>query len=434
MCGRFTRTFTWDQANLFLDISGPPLNLRPRHNVVPSQEAAVVRADRPPQSFDAALGPRAGMGQGPAHRPQAHQRTFGDGVDQALVPGRVRLPPLSDPGGRVLRMEAHERGEATLAYRHEESRTVRLRWPLGAPVRAGRRSGSDGDLYHSHDPRQRDRGAATGCPLASAAFGPWLACVEVALGPYPPEVMTAWPVSSLVNRPANDDASSRFRRPSKSGSASAAFTIRCTEDTPPSNPISGSVRCCRDGGPTLTAIPQPATDSLPPAVRAPPGPGPPLGERDRQPWGERVDSRADNPQPAIRTCDLQVMSMARYRTAPLRNSVPPPCAGASIGLPPPTSLSLYASYASAIHEIGWAVFFARFYGSFFARLYALRASARIRSGRRRPAELEMRLRRRPCAKRGGFRALRPAEPWCSRGEASGTLLPSALAPRFGHDS
>ena len=41
--------------------------------------------------------------------------------------------------------------------------------------------------------------------LAPEAFGPWLAGAEVPLGPYPPEAITAWPVSAFVNRPANDD-------------------------------------------------------------------------------------------------------------------------------------------------------------------------------------------------------------------------------------
>ena len=33
-------------ADLLLGLSGAPLNLQPRYNVVPAQEAAVVRADR----------------------------------------------------------------------------------------------------------------------------------------------------------------------------------------------------------------------------------------------------------------------------------------------------------------------------------------------------------------------------------------------------
>ena len=46
VCGRFTQTFTWDRADLLLGLSGTPLNLRPRYNVAPGQEVAVVRAGR----------------------------------------------------------------------------------------------------------------------------------------------------------------------------------------------------------------------------------------------------------------------------------------------------------------------------------------------------------------------------------------------------
>ena len=41
--------------------------------------------------------------------------------------------------------------------------------------------------------------------LAPRAFDPWLAGDAVELGPFPPETMTLHPVSTLVNRPANDD-------------------------------------------------------------------------------------------------------------------------------------------------------------------------------------------------------------------------------------
>ena len=41
--------------------------------------------------------------------------------------------------------------------------------------------------------------------LAPRAFDPWLAGDAVGLGPFPPERMTLHPVSTLVNRPANDD-------------------------------------------------------------------------------------------------------------------------------------------------------------------------------------------------------------------------------------
>ena len=41
--------------------------------------------------------------------------------------------------------------------------------------------------------------------LPPEAYGPWLAGEDVPLAPYPADDMTAHPVSTLVNRPANDD-------------------------------------------------------------------------------------------------------------------------------------------------------------------------------------------------------------------------------------
>ena len=46
MCGCFTQIFAWDQADLLLDLAGPPPSLQPRYNVAPIQEVAVVRANR----------------------------------------------------------------------------------------------------------------------------------------------------------------------------------------------------------------------------------------------------------------------------------------------------------------------------------------------------------------------------------------------------
>ena len=40
--------------------------------------------------------------------------------------------------------------------------------------------------------------------LGPRAFDPWLAGDAVELGAFPPEAMTLHPVSTLVNRPAND--------------------------------------------------------------------------------------------------------------------------------------------------------------------------------------------------------------------------------------
>ena len=44
MCGRFTQRMTWRELHELMNLIGTPLNLRPRYNVAPSQDVAVVRA------------------------------------------------------------------------------------------------------------------------------------------------------------------------------------------------------------------------------------------------------------------------------------------------------------------------------------------------------------------------------------------------------
>ena len=44
MCGRFTQRLSWAELHELMDLIGPPRNLRPRYNVAPSQDVAVVRA------------------------------------------------------------------------------------------------------------------------------------------------------------------------------------------------------------------------------------------------------------------------------------------------------------------------------------------------------------------------------------------------------
>ena len=210
MCGRFTQTFSWDRADRFLDLSGPPLNLQPRYNVAPSQGAAVVRADRdgrrrlsmlcwgliPAWAKDQRVGRKLINARSETARTKPSFRAAfaarrclipTDGFYEWKREGGAKQPWLigmkdrgpfafgglwerwSAPGGGADAMETF----AILTTAANE--TV-------API-------------HDRMP----------VILPREAFGPWLAGAEVALGPYPPEAMTAWPVSALVNRPANDD-------------------------------------------------------------------------------------------------------------------------------------------------------------------------------------------------------------------------------------
>ena len=45
MCGRFTQRFTWREIVALLRLEGPPRNLRPRYNLAPGQDAAVLRLE-----------------------------------------------------------------------------------------------------------------------------------------------------------------------------------------------------------------------------------------------------------------------------------------------------------------------------------------------------------------------------------------------------
>ena len=209
MCGRFTQTFTWDQADLLLNLAGPPLNLQPRYNVAPSQDVAVVRADRE--------GRRLSM------------------LRWGLVPGWARDPRLGHKLINARSETAREKPSfrAAFAFRrclvptdgfYEWKREGRAKqpWLIGMRDRepfafAGlwERWSAPGGGSETLETFTILTTAANEIVapihyrmpviLAPEAFGSWLAGADVALGPCPPETMTAWPVSTFVNRPANDD-------------------------------------------------------------------------------------------------------------------------------------------------------------------------------------------------------------------------------------
>ena len=210
MCGRFTQTFTWDRLGPLFDLSGLPLNLQPRYNVAPSQEAAVVRAARDARRSLSML--RWGLVPGWAKDPRIGHKLINARSETArekpsfraafatrrcLVPtggfyewkreGRAKQPWLIGmkdrgpfafaglwerwfaPGGGA---EAMETFTILTTTANETVAPIHHRMPV---------------------------------ILVPEAFSPWLAGAEVALVPCPPETMTAWPVSTFVNRPANDD-------------------------------------------------------------------------------------------------------------------------------------------------------------------------------------------------------------------------------------
>ncbi|MDX2133013.1 MAG: SOS response-associated peptidase [Planctomycetota bacterium] len=45
MCGRTTREFTWRQIHELLSLTSPPVDISPSYNVAPTQRSSIVRAD-----------------------------------------------------------------------------------------------------------------------------------------------------------------------------------------------------------------------------------------------------------------------------------------------------------------------------------------------------------------------------------------------------
>lgn len=211
-----------------MDLIGPALNLRPRYNVAPSQEVAVVRAVDP--------GSQSGAGS-------RHSLAM---LRWGLIPAWAKDPAI---GHRLINARSEtvaEKPSFRSAYRrrrclipadgfYEWQRRGETRQPWLFELRGGAPFSFAGlwerwtvreDAPLSGALAERNPGdAIETCTIltttANGAVAPvhgrmpvilprgawvsWLAGEEVPLAPYPEAKMTAHPVSTLVNRPANDD-------------------------------------------------------------------------------------------------------------------------------------------------------------------------------------------------------------------------------------
>ena len=221
VCGRFTQMASWREVHAFLNLLGPPRNLRPRYNVAPTQDIAAVRAE--------ARGRRLSM------------------LRWGLIPGWATQPNL---GYRLINARA-ETVSAKPAFRaawraprrclipadgfFEWTRHGALRQPWLIGMKDGALFAFAG-LWERWTIREDAvlKGALAGhapgevietCTILTTAanetvapihhrmpvilrpehFEPWLAGEAVALALYPPEPMRVQPVSTRVNTPSNDD-------------------------------------------------------------------------------------------------------------------------------------------------------------------------------------------------------------------------------------
>ena len=213
--------FTWREVHAYLSLYGTPRNLRSRYNVAPSQSVAAVRFERgerrlsmlrwgliPGWAQDPSIGNRLinaraeTVGTKPAFRAAWSTRRRclvpADGFYEWTGRGSVRQPWLI----------AMKDGAPFAFAGLWERWTVRE----GAVLRGSLAECAPGDVVETFALLTTTANAAVApvhhrmpVIVPPERFDPWLSGETVALDPYPPESMTVHPVSTLVNKPANDD-------------------------------------------------------------------------------------------------------------------------------------------------------------------------------------------------------------------------------------
>ncbi len=219
MCGRFTNRLSWQALHELMGLTGAPLNLRPRYNVAPGQDIAVMRS---------------GTGAG---RSLALLRW-------GLIPAWARDPAIAWKLINARSETAAEKPAFRAAFRHrrclvpadgfyEWQRRTRQPWlfalrdgapfafaglwerwriPAGAALTGSLAERRPGDAVETctilttaaNDTVAPIHGRMP-VILPPNAWDPWLAGEDVPLAPCPADDMTAHPVSMLVNRAAHED-------------------------------------------------------------------------------------------------------------------------------------------------------------------------------------------------------------------------------------
>ena len=211
---------TWRELHERMDLIGTPLNLRPRYNVAPSQDVAVVLAAGegrtlamlrwgliPAWAKDQAIGHKLinarseTAAEKPSFRSAFRARRClipADGFYEWRREGKTRQPWLFGL-----------RGGAPFAFAG-----LWERWtvPEDAALTGSLAERSPGDevetctiLTTAANETVAPVHGRMPVILPGDTYGPWLEGKDVALAPYPADDMTAHPVSALVNRPTNDD-------------------------------------------------------------------------------------------------------------------------------------------------------------------------------------------------------------------------------------
>ena len=220
MCGRFTQSCAWQEIHAFLSLTGPARNLRPRYNVAPGQDIAAVRLcegkrrlsqlrwglipswAREPNIGYRLINARAETaGTKPAFRAAFRTRRClipADGFYEWDKRAGTKQPWLFGLAGGAVFALAGLWERWTLPEGTERKGWLAEREPGSAIETCTILTTAANDAVAPVHDRMP-------VILPPEAFGPWLAGEAIRLGPYPSEEMTVRPVSTLVNRTANDD-------------------------------------------------------------------------------------------------------------------------------------------------------------------------------------------------------------------------------------
>ncbi len=220
MCGRFTQYFSWQDVHAYASLSSTPVDLSPRYNLAPGQQAAVIR--------DAGDGRRLSMlrwGLIPfwAKSPDIGYRTINARAETA------RSKPAFRAAYRARRCAVPADGFyewARIGSRKQPYLVVRGDAPLmllaglweqwripdgQTPTKAlgGRQAGDVLETFTILTTEANEAMAPVHhrmpVLLDTELLTPWLAGEDVPLEPCRNELLTILPVSTHVNNARNDD-------------------------------------------------------------------------------------------------------------------------------------------------------------------------------------------------------------------------------------
>ena len=214
MCGRFALySDPFTLARRFQAEALP--ELRPRYNIAPTQNIAMVRAGRRKKALCAGpLGLDSAVGEGYQDWLQHDQRPGRDGGQKAGVPGCFQAPTCLIPADGFIEWQVIPGSKIKQPW----FITLEDRQPMAFAGLWERWRSPEGEELEScsiivTDANALMRPIHDRMPviLAPDAWSAWLEpenkdaqALQNLLKPYPAEGMVAWPVSTLVNSPRND--------------------------------------------------------------------------------------------------------------------------------------------------------------------------------------------------------------------------------------